>query len=413
MAQICWLSLDMRTEYAMYTPERGVIRAVLFTCRCALWAGLGLAATLVAAGQAKTAARPSETPQPGDPVNLYASNAGVYAPPREDGEIHPQHALGQVWVMTGEPGESNVAVQVGDQGVLVVDTGTQAMAPKLLEQIQRLARERGGTHREIRRVVNTNGRADHIGGNDIIRKAGSQIIAGEEAGLQNAFVSSGAEVFAHENVLRRLVDEKTSGKADPARELLWPTDTEGFDVDNTRFNGEAVQIHHPKDANTDGQLVLLFRGSDVIATGDVVDMTSYPIIDVAAGGTIDGELVALNKVIEMAVPGKQAEGGTIIIPGHGRLCDQTDVVLYKNMVTVIRNLVQFYKNQGKTLQQVLDLKPTAGYDDRWGSTSGRWTTRDFITAVYQTLPAKGPVFFSMQNSTLVPSTAKPASGKQF
>jgi hypothetical protein len=83
------------------------------------------------------------------------------------------------------------------------------------------------------------------------------------------------------------------------------------------------------------------------------------------------------------------------------------------MVTVIRNLVQFYKNQGKTLQQVLDLKPTAGYDGRWGTASGRWTARDFITAVYQTLPAKGPVFFSMQNSTLVPSSAKPAGGKQF
>src|SRR6185369_17253865 len=160
MAQICWRSLDMRTEYAMYTPERGVIRAGSLAGRCALWAGLGLAASLVAAGQARTAPAPPQTPQPGDPVDLYAPNAGVYAPPREDGEIHPQHALGQDWVMTGEPGESNVAVQVGDQGVLVVDTGTQAMAPKLLEQLQRLARERGGTHREIRRVVNTNGRAD-------------------------------------------------------------------------------------------------------------------------------------------------------------------------------------------------------------------------------------------------------------
>ena len=397
-----------------FRSGRGAVRTTALARR-ALWVGLAASFAVTVAGQARRAETAPQAPQPamGDPVNLYAPSANAYAPPREDGEIHPQHVLGQIWVMTGEPGESNVAVQIGDQGVLVVDTGTQAMAPKLLAQIQRLAQERGGTHKAIRRVVNTNGRADHIGGNDVIRKAGSQIIAGEEAAQQNAFVSSGAEVFAHENVLSRLVAEKASGKADPAREQLWPTDTEGFDVDNTRFNGEAVQIHHPKDANTDGQLVLLFRGSDVIAAGDVVDMTSYPIIDVAAGGTIDGELVALNKVIEMAVPGKQAEGGTIIIPGHGRLCDQTDVVLYKNMVTVIRNLVQFYKNQGKTLQQVLDLKPTAGYDDRWGSASGRWTTRDFVTAVYQTLPAKGPVFFSMQNSTLVPSSAKPAGGKQF
>ena len=377
-----------------------------------LWAGLGLAASL-AAGQARVAGTPAQAPQPGmgDPVNLYAPSAGVYSAPREEGEIRAQQVLGQVWVLTGEPGESNVAVQVGDQGVLVVDTGTQAMAQKLLAQIQRLAEEHGGDPKAIRRVINTNGRADHIGGNEIVRKAGNQIISGEEAAQQRLLGTTGAEVFAHENVLNRLV--AGAGKVGASPEALWPSDTEGFDLDDTRFNGEAVQIHHPHNANTDGQLVLLFRRSDVIAAGDVVDMTSYPVIDAAAGGTIDGELVALNKVIEMAVPGKQAEGGTIIVPGHGRLCDQTDVVLYKNMLTTIRNTVQFYKNQGKTLEQVLALRPSEGYDERWGSTSGPWTTRDFVAAVYQTLPAKGPVFFTMQNGTVVPSTAAPSDGKLF
>jgi len=268
---------------------------------------------------------------------------------------------------------------------------------------QRLAQEHGGEHKEIRKVVNTNGRLDHIGGNETIAKAGSQIISGEERAQQNAFVSSGAEVLAHENVLRRL----TAGGTDEFRGLE-PTDAESFEIDNQRFNGEAVQIYHPHNANTDGQLVVLFRGSDVIAAGDVVDMNTYPIIDVKAGGTIDGELVALNKVIAMAAPGPLAEGGTVIIPGHGRACDQADVALYRNMLTIIRNTVQYYKNQGKTLQQVLDLKPSEGYDQSWGgATSGSWTTRDFITAVYETLPAKGPVFFSMKTVTSVPS------GKQF
>jgi len=115
----------------------------------------------------------------------------------------------------------------------------------------------------------------------------------------------------------------------------------------------------------------------------------------------------------MAAPANQAEGGTVIIPGHGGLCDQTDVVLYKNMITIIRNLVQYYKNQGKTLQEVLALKPSEGYDQRWGATSGPWTTRDFVTAVYQTLPANGPVFFSMQEGALVPSTSTHSGGKLF
>ena len=355
--------------------------------------GLGAGIAMAASLAVRVA---TQSPAFGSPVNIYAPNA-VYTPQREDGEIHAAHVRGQVWLLTGEPGGSNVVVQLGDQGVLVVDTGTRAMAPKLLVQIQRLAQEHAGEHKEIRKVVNTSGRLDHIGGNETIAKAGSQIISGEERAQQVAFVSPSAEVIAHENVLKRL----SAARTDESRGLE-PTDAESFELDNQRFNGEAVQIHHPHDANSDGQLVVLFRGSDVIAAGDVVDMLSYPIIDAKAGGTIDGELVALNKVIAMAAPGPQAEGGTLIIPGHGRMCDQADVALYRNMLTIIRNTVQYYKNQGKTLQQVLDLKPSSAYDQRWGA-SAQWTPRDFITAVYETLPAKGPVFFSMKTTTTVPS----------
>jgi cyclase len=378
----------------IFSSERGAARARSFASRRTWWAGLVLLAAasfyVAVAGQEKTAQKPPQAPQPafGDPVNLYARNTDPYAPPQGDGKIQPWHVRGRVWLMAG--GESNVTVHVGDQGVLVVDTGTQAMAPKLLAQIQRLAQERGGTHKAIRTVVNTNGRADHIGGNEIIRKAGSQVIAGEERAQQTNFGTPGAEVFAHENVQARMVAENVP-------QALWPTDLEGFESDGRRFNGEAVQIYHPRSANTDGQLIVLFRESDVLAAGDVVDMTGYPIVDVARGGTIDGLLIALNKVIDMAVPDKQADGGTLIVPGRGRLATQTDVVLYKNMITIIRNLVQYYKNQGKTLEEVLALKPSEGYDQRWGRTSGPWTTRDFITAVYNTLPAKGPVFFSIAN----------------
>lgn len=367
----------------------------------ALWttfglAGAGLLVVLTAhtgAAQAPppagASATPPQTPESafGAPVNLYRPGATPYARQPGNGEIQPWHMSGRVWLMAG--GDSNVTVHLGDQGVLVIDTGTQAMAPALLTQIQRLIREQGARNM-IRLVVNTNGRADHIGGNEIIRKAGSQIIGGEESAQQRALGTAGAEVFAHENVLERLVAEKVDS-------ALWPTDLEGFDSDSRRFNGEPVQIYHPRSANTDGQLIILFRESDVLVAGDVVDMTSYPFIDTARGGTIDGLLIALNKLIEMAVPDRQADGGTLIVPGHGRLATQTDVVLYKNMITIIRNLVQYYKNEGRTLEQVLALEPSQGYDQRWGNTSGPWTTRDFITAIYNTLPPKGPVFFSVPN----------------
>jgi cyclase len=386
-----------------FSSERGAVRARSFASRRALCVALGLTASVAVgvAGQQRAAETPAQARQPdfGSPVNIYAPN-DVYAPPREDGEIHSSHVRGQVWLLTGEPGGANVVAQIGDQGVLVVDTGTKAMAPKLLAQIKRLAEEHAGAHKEIRKIINTNGRLDHVGGNETIAKAGSQIISGEERAAQAAFVAPGAEVVAHENVLRRMV-------ADSAFRGLEPTDAQSFEVDNSRFNGEAVQSYHPLSGNTDSQLVVLFRGSDVIAAGDVVDMNTYPIIDVKAGGSIDGELVAINKVIGMAAPGQQAEGGTVIIPGHGRMCDQADLALYRNMLTIIRNTVQYYKNQGKTLQQVLDLKPSAGYDQRWGGPRGSSTTRDFITAVYETLPAKGPVFFQMKTTTLAPG------GKQF
>jgi glyoxylase-like metal-dependent hydrolase (beta-lactamase superfamily II) len=387
-----------------FSPERGALTAatlaVVFACQVG------------AAAQA-----PAQTPQPttadpANPVNLYAANANPYAP-RQNGELRAQRVAGQVWLITGQPGESNVLVHVGEQGVMVVDSGTQTMAPRLLAAVQGLAQEQSASpnHKTIRKVINTNGRADHIGGNEVLRKAGGQVIGGEEAAQQRAFGTAGAEVVAHENVLTRLVTDSVAPGAPPQE--LWPTDTEGFDIDNTRFNGEAVQIVHPRGGNTDGQLVVAFRGSDVIAAGDVVDMTGYPIIDVTRGGTIDGLLVAINMVIAMAAPDDQSEGGTVIVPGHGRLCDQSEVALYRNMLTIIRNLVQYYKNQGKTLQDVLALKPSEGYDQRWGRTTGPWTTRDFITAIYQTLPANGPVYFTMKNSTLVPSTAAPSSGKVF
>ena len=216
----------------------------------------------------------------GEPVNIYPPTIRT-APPREDGEIHASHVGGQVWLLTGQPGAANVVVQLGDEGVLVVDTGTKAMAPIVLAQIKRLAEQYGGEHKEIRKIINTNGRLDHVGGNEVIAKAGSQIISGEERAQQAAFVGPSAEVVAHENVLRRM-------GADPAFRGLEPTDPQSFEIDNSRFNGEAVQSHHPTSANTDSQLVVLFRSSDVIAAGDVVDMATYPVIDAKAGGTIDG-----------------------------------------------------------------------------------------------------------------------------
>jgi glyoxylase-like metal-dependent hydrolase (beta-lactamase superfamily II) len=189
--------------------------------------------------------------------------------------------------------------------------------------------------------------------------------------------------------------------------VLWPTQLRYEDLYSITYNGEPVQLYHPHRAITDGSTMVMFRGSNVLVTGDILSMISYPTIDVKAGGSIDGELVALNRILELAVAGPYEEGGTMIVPGRGHLCDQADAVQYRNMITAIRDRIQFYKNQGKTLAQVLALKPSADTDARWGATSGPWTTTQFIEAVYATLPAKGAMF-SMRTDVIVPADAKVA-----
>ncbi len=319
--------------------------------------------------------------------------AAAGAPPAadagSDGAIHPWHVAGNVWLMAGEPGASNVVVQVGDEGVFVVDTGVAAMADKLAAAIKRLAAEKAGDQKEIRWVVDTDGLPDHVGGNEIVRKSGSYI-GGANFEVDNAGLTPGAFVVANLNVMSQMV-------ADGVSKEVWPSETHIEDLYSWDFNGEAVSLVHPHSANTDGNTEVLFRSSDVLATGDVFDMVHYPVIDVAHGGTIDGELAALNDDIDLAVAGFHngpQEGGTMIIPGHGRVCDQADLVEYTIIITTVRNRVMYYKNQGKTLEQVLALKPSWDFDARWGAASGPWTTKQFIEAIYKTLPRKGPSLYT-------------------
>ena len=330
----------------------------------------------------------------------------------DEGQIESHHIQGNIWLMTGEPGMSNVVVQLGGQGILVVDAGTRPMADKLVDSIHALAADKTTADGVplIRWVVDTGSSADHIGGNDVVAAAGRTVVAGnftrdaQSQGLLNA-----ATIIANVNLLAHLVAYNAQTGRD--HQVTLPEDAIDSDIYNTWFNGEAVQLYHPHSAVSDDSTMVMFRRSDVIATGDIVDETSYPHIDTASGGTIDGELVALNHIIEQAVPEDKEQGGTMIIPGHGRLADQADVVYYKNVMTTIRNRVQYYKNQGKTLQQVLSIKPSWDWDGRWGHDSGPWTTDNFITVIYKTLPAKGPSF-SMQNQTVVPADAK-VSGQVF
>lgn len=269
----------------------------------------------------------------------------------------------------------NVAVQVGKDGVLLVDTGLAASADKLLATVKQLSKG------PIRYIVNTHFHPDHTGGNAKIAAAGSAIVGGNFAGQVGE--SSGANILAHENTLNAMNAQKP---ALPFAAL--PTDTYFTSSKDLFFNGEAVQLFHIPNAHTDGDTVVFFRRSDVIAAGDIFTPANYPVIDLAHGGNVQGVVAGLNRIIELTVPADKQEGGTYVIPGHGRLCDEADVVEYRDMLTIIRDRFQDAIKKGMTLAQVKAAKLTRDYDPLYGSTSGFWTTDMFVEAVYQSLAGK-------------------------
>lgn len=304
-----------------------------------------------------------------------APNRAPQTPDFSKLEIHTLPVQGNVYMLVGDGG--NITLQAGKDGVLLVDTGYGPASDKLVAAIRKIS------NGPIRYIINTHVHGDHTGGNENIAKLGSTIAGGNVAGnISDASV--GAAIVAHENVLNRM----SSAKPPPAFGML-PTDTYFTAGKNLYFNGEAVQLIHIPDAHTDGDSFVFFRRSDVLSTGDIFTPGSYPIIDLARGGNVQGIIAGLNKIIEITVPADKQEGGTYVIPGHGRLCDQADVVEYRDMVTIIRDRIQDSVKKGMSLEQVKESKPTRDYDPLYGTTTGFWTTDMFVEAVYRSLSPKG------------------------
>jgi glyoxylase-like metal-dependent hydrolase (beta-lactamase superfamily II) len=133
---------------------------------------------------------------------------------------------------------------------------------------------------------------------------------------------------------------------------------------------------------------VFFRRSDVVVAGDVLDTRQFPVIDVDRGGSIQGEIAALNRLVDLAIPSEplvSREAGTLIVPGHGHICGQLDVVEYRDMVTIIHDRVRDLVAAGKTLEQIKAASPASGYVRRYGNDSGAWTTSHFIEAIYKSL----------------------------
>jgi cyclase len=295
-------------------------------------------------------------------MRILAAVAIVLAGSAWAQDVHLFPVQGDITMLVGPGG--NTTVQVGKEGLVVVDTQTAVAAPQVMAAIRTLS------DRPIIWVINTSMDADHIGGNETLIRLGGSTEASERA-----------RVVTHENVLDRLVKLGQARVADAAS----VNDTYFRSPKDFLFNGESVLVYHMPAAHTDGDSIVLFRRSDVLSVGDLFTPDRYPVIDLANGGSVQGLLDGLNKILEMAVAGKYQEGGTFVIPGHGRLCDEADVVEFRDMVTIIRDRVQDMIKKGMTLDQVKAGKPSRDYDTQY-----KGSPDVFVEAIYKSLSARKP-----------------------
>jgi len=277
-------------------------------------------------------------------------------------ELHLSPVQGNVYMMVGAGG--NITVQVGGDGVLLVDTMFAPLAPRIAAEIKRIS------PLPIRYIIDTHVHGDHTGGNEALAKMGAPGASETDSG--------GATIIAHENVVNRMARPAVAGQT-PAATPGLPNDEYFMRTKDLYFNGEPIFVIHEPNAHTDGDSIVLFRRSDTIATGDIFTPDTYPFIDIERGGSVQGLLDALNHILHLTVPAHLQEGGTRVFPGHGRLCDEAEVVEYRNMITIVRDRVQALINKRMTLEQVKATHPTFDYDTQYGPGDA------FVEAVFKSL----------------------------
>ena len=279
-----------------------------------------------------------------------------------NGPVKTIHIRGDVYALFG--GGANIVFSAGDEGVLVVDTGAAAQWDNIIAAIRNVSTK------DIRWIINTTLDPDHIGNNEKMSNAGKTVNGNPAA------------IISHEKLPIRMMKLPV-----PVPVTARPVNTFFSEQRDLYFNNDPVFIYRAV-AHTDGDVFVYFRNADVIAAGEAFLTTTYPNIDVANGGTTQGFVDALNRMLDLAVPKHLEEGGTYIIPAHGRICDEADVLEYHDMIVIVRDRIRDAIKKGMTLDQVKAARLTRDYDPRYAAPSGPGSTANFVESVYRDLSAK-------------------------
>jgi glyoxylase-like metal-dependent hydrolase (beta-lactamase superfamily II) len=283
---------------------------------------------------------------------LGAPASGVLAQDQEV-EYVPTRLSDAVTMIKGRGG--NIAVSAGQDGVFIIDDQLQPLTDQLLAAIREI------DERPVRFVINTHYHGDHVGGNEALGKAGSVIIA-------------------HDNIRRRMTTEQFSifmnRSTPPYPDEALPVVTFNDRV-TLHLNGEAVAVHHVPRGHTDGDSIVFFPGSNVLHMGDILFNGLYPYIDLDGGGTVQGMIAAVEMGLGLA------DHNPTIIAGHGPLSIRAGLQEYLGMLVQARDSVQALIDQGMSLEQAVQAKPTAEWDETLG---GVWITpAQFVTFIYNSL----------------------------